>query len=51
MGISMSNDQAGGHPDMDYAEHNRTYNGFILGTKILAGIVTLLLIWMLVFLV
>ena len=24
--------QAGGHPAMDYAEHNRTYSGFIRGT-------------------
>ncbi len=47
----MSSDMTGGHPDMDYAEHNRTFNGFILGTKILSGIVILLLIGMLVFLV
>lgn len=47
----MSSDMTGGHPDMDYAEHNRTFNGFILGTKILSGFVILLLIGMLVFLV
>ncbi len=31
----MSNDQvaAGGHPDMDYAEHEATYAGFLKLTK------------------
>ena len=24
---------AGGHPDMDYAEHERTYRGFIFAVK------------------
>jgi Bacterial aa3 type cytochrome c oxidase subunit IV len=49
--IAMSTNTTGGHPDMDYAEHNRTFNGFILGTKILSGFVILLLVGMLVFLV
>jgi hypothetical protein len=47
----MSTDMTGGHPDMDYAEHNRTYSGFLTGTKILAGFVILLLIGMFIFLV
>ena len=31
----MTNDQAvaGGHPDMDYPEHERTYQGFVTLTK------------------
>ena len=34
---------SGGHPAMDYAEHNRTYAGFIRGTigLILACVVIL----------
>lgn len=28
----MSIDTSNGHPAMDYAEHERTYNGFIKGT-------------------
>ena len=27
-----ANAHPGGHPAMDYAEHNRTYSGFIKGT-------------------
>ncbi len=30
----MSVDTTGGHPDMDYAEHQKTYNGFLRLTKI-----------------
>lgn len=47
----MSSNHAGGHPDMDYSEHNRTYQGFITGTKF--GIIFLvgLLVGMFVFLV
>jgi hypothetical protein len=30
----VSIDSTNGHPDMDYAEHNRTYAGFIQFTKI-----------------
>jgi hypothetical protein len=47
----MNHDHAAGHPDMDYAEHRRTYSGFLQGTKILAGFVILLLIGMAIFLV
>jgi hypothetical protein len=47
----MSLDTSGGHPAMDYAEHNRTYTGFIRGTVILSVFVALLLLGMLVFLV
>ena len=36
-GASMSVDTSGGHPAMDYAEHNRTYAGFIRFS--IAGIV------------
>ncbi len=28
-----NNAAAGGHPDMDYAEHERTYAGFVAMTK------------------
>ena len=47
----MSTNMTGGHPDMDYAEHTRTYDGFLTGTKFLAGFVILLLIGMAIFLV
>jgi Bacterial aa3 type cytochrome c oxidase subunit IV len=47
----MSHDASAGHPAMDYSEHNRTFDRFILGTKVLAGFVILLLIAMFVFLV
>jgi hypothetical protein len=47
----MSLDTSGGHPAMDYAEHNRTYAGFIRGSVILCVFVALLLLGMLVFLV
>jgi hypothetical protein len=47
----MSIDVSGGHPAMDYAEHNRTYAGFIRGAVILSVFVALILVGMLVFLV
>jgi hypothetical protein len=47
----MSVDTSGGHPAMDYAEHNRTYTGFIRGAVILTVFVAFLLLGMLVFLV
>jgi Bacterial aa3 type cytochrome c oxidase subunit IV len=47
----MSIDTTGGHPAMDYAEHNRTYAGFIRGAVVLSVLVALLLLGMLVFLV
>ena len=46
----MSIDTSNGHPAMDYAEHARTYSGFIRGTVTLVVLVVLLMIWMLVFL-
>jgi len=39
----MSIDSSQGHPEMDYREHNRTYAGFLVGTKILVGAVVILL--------
>lgn len=36
---------------MDYNEHNRTYSGFIKGTKYILGLVVLTLILMAIFLV
>ena len=47
----MSLDTSGGHPAMDYAEHNRTYAGFIRGSVILCVLVAIILLGMLVFLV
>jgi Bacterial aa3 type cytochrome c oxidase subunit IV len=47
----MSENHAGGHPAMDYAEHHRTYDGFLTGTKVLMAIVILLLVAMFIFLV
>lgn len=46
----MAIDTSGGHPAMDYTEHNRTYRGFLALTK--AGIIfcVLLLIGMAIFL-
>ena len=37
---------AGGHPDMDYAEHDRTYAGFLTFTKFGVVFVVALLIFM-----
>ena len=47
----MSIDTTGGHPDMDYREHVRTYNGFIRGTIILTVLVVFILASMAIFLV
>jgi len=47
MGINTS----GGHPAMDYAEHTRTYHGFLRLTKMLIIFLVLLLGGMLFFLV
>lgn len=44
-------DTSGGHPEMDYAEHSRTYGRFVRGTIILVVLVALILLWMLIFLV
>lgn len=47
----MSVDTSGGHPAMDYKEHNRTYEGFIRGTVIMIVLLVLMLIGMAAFLV
>jgi hypothetical protein len=47
MGINTS----GGHPAMDYAEHTRTYEGFLRLTKALIIFLVLLLAGMFFFLV
>ncbi len=46
----MSIDTSGGNAAMDYKEHVRTYNGFILGTKVLSGFVIAILVLMAIFL-
>ena len=47
----MGVDTTGGHSAMDYAEHNRTYAGFLKLTKISIVLLVLLLAGMKVFLV
>jgi hypothetical protein len=47
----MTIDTSGGHPAMDYREHERTYRGFVRGTVILTIIVVLILAGMAFFLV
>lgn len=47
MGVNTS----GGHPAMDYNEHNKTYAGFLRLTKIAIVLLVLLLAGMKVFLV
>jgi len=46
----MGLDLSGGHSAMDYAEHSRTYNGFIKGTIVLSTVVVLILLGMFFFL-
>ena len=46
----MSIDTTGGHPAMDYREHERTYRGFVRGTIILSILVALILVGMAIFL-
>ncbi len=46
----MSTNISGGNPTMDYNEHNRTYSGFVKGTKYAIGLVVLTLILMAIFL-
>jgi hypothetical protein len=46
-GLMASNEvAAGGHPDMDYAEHERTYRGFLTFAKIGIVFVIALLVFM-----
>jgi hypothetical protein len=40
----MGLDLSGGHSAMDYAEHSRTYKGFVKGTITLIAIVALILV-------
>jgi hypothetical protein len=47
----VSIDTSRGHSEMDYAEHNRTYAGFLRFTKIAIISLTILLVGMYVFLV
>ncbi len=47
----MSVDLTGGHPDMDYEEHRRTYKGFLIATQVLVAFIVILLIGMAYFLV
>lgn len=47
----MGLDTAGGHPAMDYAEHRRTYEGFLRLTKMLIVFLAVLLAGMAYFLV
>jgi len=50
-GATMSVDTSGGHPAMDYEEHERTYEGFIRGTVIMLVLIILTLVGMAYFLV
>lgn len=43
-------DTSGGHPDMDYAQHKRTYESFLRGTQIMIVLLVLLLAGMAIFL-
>lgn len=47
----MAIDMTGGHPSMDYAEHERTYKKFIQFSKIGIVFLVLLLVGMAFFLV
>jgi len=46
----MSIDTSGGHPAMDYAEHQRTYARFLKGAVISVGIIAAILVVMAIFL-
>jgi hypothetical protein len=50
-GFKVSIDTSRGHPEMDYAEHNRTYAGFLTFTKYSIVALVALLAGMFVFLV
>ena len=45
----MANITGNRHPDMDYAEHERTYSGFLTVTKIALGLIAVILILMAIF--
>jgi hypothetical protein len=44
-------DVSKGHPAMDYAEHQKTYKGFLFATKVGVVLVVALLIGMKIFLI
>ena len=46
----MGVDTSGGHEAMDYKEHERTYQGFLAGTKYLTLALVVLLLGMAIFL-
>jgi hypothetical protein len=50
-GFKVSIETSIGHPEMDYAEHNRTYAGFLTLAKAAIGAMVVLLVGMFVFLV
>ena len=43
----MAIDPSGGHPAMDYAEHTRTYSGFLRATLIMIALVVMILLFLL----
>ena len=45
----MSVDTSSGHEAMDYTEHKRTYAGFVRGTTVSIVLLTLLLMFLAVF--
>jgi hypothetical protein len=47
----VSVDTSNGHPAMDYAEHQRTYAGFLRITKIVIVALVVLLVGMKIFLI
>lgn len=46
----MASGATGGHPSMDYAEHQRTYAAFLMMTKVGIASIVLLLVAMAFFL-
>jgi hypothetical protein len=46
----MSVEPTGGHPDMDYAQHQATYASFLRGVQISVACIALVLIGMAIFL-
>ena len=43
----MAVDPSGGHPAMDYAEHTRTYSGFLRATVIMIVLIVAILAFLL----
>ena len=43
----MAIDPSGGHPAMDYAEHTRTYSGFLRATMIMIALIVVVLLFLL----